>query len=65
MFALLILLWASSVYAQIGVFDYYDSFGETGSHYRGKYIGELSTYHHQVSLCVLEIFIYHFEKLHK
>ena len=49
MFALVILLWTSSVSAQIGVFDYYDSFGETGSHYRGKYIGELSTYHHQVS----------------
>ena len=48
MFALVILLWTSSVSAQIGVFDYYDSFGETGSHYRGKYIGELSTYHHQV-----------------
>ena len=51
MFALVILLWTSSVSAQIGVFDYYDSFGETGSHYRGKYIGELSTYHHQVSIC--------------
>ena len=52
MFALVILLWTSSVSAQIGVFDYYDSFGETGSHYRGKYIGELSTYHHQVSIYV-------------
>lgn len=34
---------------QIGTFDYYD-FDSDQDVYTGKYIGELSTYHHQVTL---------------
>jgi len=33
----------------IGDFDYYDAFDSKGTEYRGKFIGELATYHHQVS----------------
>jgi len=33
----------------IGDFDYYDAFDSGGDAYRGKYIGDLSTFHHQVS----------------
>ena len=36
-------------YAQIGGFDYDYLDYETGENYRGKYIGDLSTHHHQVS----------------
>ena len=32
----------------IGDFDYYDAFESRGNEYRGKFIGELATYHHQV-----------------
>ena len=32
----------------IGDFDYYDAFDSGGDAYRGKYIGDLSTFHHQV-----------------
>ena len=32
----------------IGDFDYYDAFDSGGDTYRGKYIGDLSTFHHQV-----------------
>jgi len=36
------------VYA-IGDFDYYDAFDSGSDAYKGKYIGDLSTFHHQVS----------------
>ena len=36
-------------FAQIGGFDYDYLDYETGENYRGKYIGDLSTHHHQVS----------------
>ena len=36
------------VRAQIGGFDYYDNFDSEGERYKGKYIGDLSTFHHQV-----------------
>ena len=32
----------------IGDFDYYDAFDSKGNEYRGKFIGELATFHHQV-----------------
>ena len=32
----------------IGDFDYYDAFDSGSDAYRGKYIGDLSTFHHQV-----------------
>jgi hypothetical protein len=34
---------------QFGTFDYYDSFDSPSQKYKGKYIGDLSTFHHQVS----------------
>ena len=37
------------VHAQIGGFDDYYDFDEGGDNYRGKYIGDLATFHHQVS----------------
>ena len=32
----------------IGDFDYYDAFDSGSDAYKGKYIGDLSTFHHQV-----------------
>ena len=41
------ILSLQSVYG-IGDFDYYDAFDSAGENYRGKYIGDLATFHHQV-----------------
>ena len=49
MLGLLVLLFVTSVRCQIGGFDYYDAFDSPGNSYKGKYIGELSTFHHQVN----------------
>ena len=40
----------------IGDFDYYDAFDSGSDAYKGKYIGDLSTFHHQVSKNLLYFF---------
>ena len=49
------ILSLQSVYG-IGDFDYYDAFDSAGENYRGKYIGDLATFHHQVILNQLIFF---------
>ena len=45
-----LLFFLKSIQCQIGGFDYYDAFESGGSSYKGKYIGDLSTFHHQVRI---------------
>ena len=47
---LVVVLCFGGSQAQLGGFDYYDPFDNPTEIYRGKYIGDLSTFHHQVSV---------------